>query len=86
MTDESGRIRAELRTAETVHEQRVSELAALGALARYIQADPAETSVVAASGLVNRARERAFGVGFRVDCGTVTLYECRRRRGGRSSG
>ena len=62
VTDESGGIRAELRTAETVHQQRVSELAALGALARYIPADPAETSVDAASGLVIRARERAFGL------------------------
>ena len=57
VTRESDRLRAELRMAETLHQQRVSELTALRTLERYVQADPTMTSLDATISLVARARE-----------------------------
>ena len=62
VTGESDRLRSELQTAETLHQQRVSELAALRALERYIQADPAKTSLDATIRLVTRGRELVVGL------------------------
>ena len=57
VTGESDRLRSELQTAETLHQQGVSELTALRALERYVQADPTKTSLDATIHLVTRARE-----------------------------
>jgi exonuclease SbcC len=58
VTAESDRLRSELRTAETLHQQRVSELRALEALEQFIQGGPARTSVAAAIRSVTSERER----------------------------
>ena len=57
VTGESDRLRAELQTAEILHQQRLSELTALRALERYVQAEPTKTSLDAAISRVTRARE-----------------------------
>ena len=57
VTGESDRLRSELQTAETLRQQLVSELTALQALERYVQADPAKISLDATIRLVTRARE-----------------------------
>ena len=62
VTGESDRLRSELQTAETLHQQRVSELTALQALQRFLQADPAKTSLDATFRLVAKARERVVGL------------------------
>jgi len=58
VTHESDRLRSELQNAETLHQQRVSELRALRALERYVQTDPVKTSVDAAVRGVTRDREQ----------------------------
>ena len=62
VTGESDRLRSELHTAETLHEQRVSELTALRALERYLQADSAKTSLGATIRRVTKASERVVGL------------------------
>ena len=62
VTGESDRLRSELQTAETLHQQRWSELEALRALERYLQADPAKTSLDEAIRLVTRGRELVGGL------------------------
>ena len=62
VTGESDRLRSEVQTAETLHQQRVSELTALRVLGRYVQADPTKTSLDATIRLVTRARERVVGL------------------------
>ena len=57
VTGESDRLRSELQTGETLHQQRVSELTALRALERYVQSDPTKTSLDATIRLVTKARE-----------------------------
>ena len=57
VTGESDRLRAELETAETYYQQRVSELAALRVLERYVQADPTMTSLDATISRVTETRE-----------------------------
>ena len=58
VTGESERLRSELQTAETLHQQRMSELTALRAVERYVQVERTTTSVDAAIAHVTRARER----------------------------
>ena len=57
VTGESDRLRSELQMAETLHQQRVSELTALRVLDRYVQTDPTNTSLDATIRLVTRDRE-----------------------------
>ena len=62
VTGESDRLRSELQTAETLRQQRVSELTALQALERYVQADPEKTSVDSVIRVVTQARERVVAM------------------------
>ena len=62
LTGESERLRSELQTAETLHQRRVSELAALRALERYIQGGSSKTSLDATIRLVTQARELVVGL------------------------
>ena len=59
---ESDRLRSELQAADTLHQQRVSELTALRVLERYLQEDSAKTSLDAAIRLVTSARDLVVGL------------------------
>jgi DNA repair protein SbcC/Rad50 len=56
VTDESDRLRSELREAEALRQELVSKHAALLTLERYVPADPAGTSLDAAIRFVNSRR------------------------------
>ena len=59
---ESDRLRSELQAADALHQKRVSELTALRVLERYVQEDPAKTSLDAAIRLVTSARDLVVGL------------------------
>ena len=65
-TGESDRLRSELQAAETLHQRRISELSALQALERFVDADTA-TSLEAAIRLVSEARERVGAMVSELD-------------------
>ena len=58
-TSESDRLRAELQTAETLHQQHLSELTALQALERCIRRDPTTIPLGDAISLAIRTRDQA---------------------------
>ena len=65
-TGESDRVRSELQAADTSHQRRISELSALQALGRFVEAD-SETSLEAAIRLVSEARERVGAMVSELD-------------------
>ena len=67
VTGESDRLRSELQTAERLHQQLISELTALQALERYVEADPEKTSVNSGIRLVSEARERVVAMVSELD-------------------
>ena len=67
MTSESDRLRAELQTAEMLHQQRLSELTAFRALERYLPADPTMTSLDETTALVIRSSEHVAALVSKLD-------------------
>jgi hypothetical protein len=73
VTGESDRLRAELQTAETFHQQRVAELRALRVLEQHTEGDPAKISVDVAVRGITGERERVVTLVSELETARGTL-------------